>query len=74
MRTGRFLVRTPLGARPGLGSRPRYEAPGDLQIEYVERDYHQVRQVAFSIMAQSWPQDSQLGVKKKEKQSFILFK
>ena len=32
-RIGRFPVQTPLGARPGLGTQPRYEAPGDLRVE-----------------------------------------
>ena len=27
----------PLGARPGLGTQPHYEAPGDLPVEYVKR-------------------------------------
>ena len=26
----------PLGARPGLGTQPRYEAPGDFPVEYVQ--------------------------------------
>ena len=26
----------PLDARPGLGTQPRYEAPGDLRVEYVQ--------------------------------------
>ena len=30
-------VRTTLGARPGLGTQPRYEAPGALLVEYVKR-------------------------------------
>ena len=34
---GRFPVQNPLGARPGLGTQPRYEAPGDLQVEYVQK-------------------------------------
>ena len=36
-RIGRFPVQTPLGARPGLGTQPRYEAPGDLRAENVKR-------------------------------------
>ena len=28
-RVGRFPVQTPLGARPGLGTQPCYEDPGD---------------------------------------------
>ena len=30
---GRFLVQTTLGAQPGLGIQPHYEASGDLQVE-----------------------------------------
>ena len=30
-------VQTPIGARPGLGTQPRYEASGDLQDENVKR-------------------------------------
>ena len=37
VRIGRFLVQTPLGARPGIGTQPRYEAPGDLRVENVKR-------------------------------------
>ena len=36
MRIGRFPVQTPLVARPGLGTQPRYVAPGDLQLKYVK--------------------------------------
>ena len=32
--------RTPLGAWPGLGTQPRYEAPGDLQVKIVEKHLH----------------------------------
>ena len=31
----RFLVQAPLGTWPGLATQPRYEAPGDLWVEYV---------------------------------------
>ena len=30
---GRFLVQTPLGALPGLGNQPCYEAPSDLRVK-----------------------------------------
>ena len=33
IRIGRFLVQTPLGARPDLGTQPHYEAPVDLWVE-----------------------------------------
>ena len=36
VRIGRFPVQTLLGARPGLGTQPRYEAPGDLRVENVK--------------------------------------
>ena len=36
IRIGRFLVQNPLGTRPGLGTQPRYEAPGDLRFEHVQ--------------------------------------
>ena len=32
----RVAVQTLLGARPGLGTQPCYEAPGDLCFEYVK--------------------------------------
>ena len=35
-RIGRFLVQTLIGTRPGLGTQPRYEASGDLWVEYVQ--------------------------------------
>ena len=34
---GKFLVQTPLGAWPGLGTQLRYEAPGDLRVKNVKR-------------------------------------
>ena len=37
VRIGRFPVQTPLGARPGFGTQPRYEAPGDPRVENVKR-------------------------------------
>ena len=37
IRMGKFPVRTLLGARLGLGTQPRYEAPGYLRVEYVKR-------------------------------------
>ena len=33
VRIGRLPVQTPLGARPGLGTQPRYEAPRDPRVE-----------------------------------------
>ena len=35
-RIGRFQVQTPLDARPGSVTQPRYEVPDDLQVEIVE--------------------------------------
>ena len=32
-----FPVQTPLGARPGLRTQPRYEAPSDLRVKNVIR-------------------------------------
>ena len=34
-----FLVQTPLGTRPGLGTQPHYEAPGDLQVEIAKTQW-----------------------------------
>ena len=36
IRSGRFLVQTPVGAQPGLETQSYYEAPGDLRIENVQ--------------------------------------
>ena len=36
VRIGRFPVQSLLGARPGLGIQPLYEAPGDLWVENVK--------------------------------------
>ena len=36
IRTGRFLVQNPLCARPGLGTQPGYEVPGDLWVELAK--------------------------------------
>ena len=38
-RIRRFPVRTLLGARPGLGTQPRYEASGNLLVDYVKRNW-----------------------------------
>ena len=32
-KNGKFPVQTPLGAWPGLGTQPRYEAPGHPRVE-----------------------------------------
>ena len=37
IRVGRYPVRTPVGARPGLGTQPRYETLGDPRVDYVKR-------------------------------------
>ena len=37
LRTGRFPVQTPVGAWPGLGTQPHYEAPGDPWVENAKR-------------------------------------
>ena len=56
IRIGRVLVQTPLGARPGLGTQPRFEAPSNLKVENAKRrDQHWVSEAVPSIMAQSWP-------------------
>ena len=39
IRIGRLPPRTLLGARPGLGTLPRYEALGDPRAEYVKRKW-----------------------------------
>ena len=36
---GRLVVQTPLGAWSGLGTKSRYEAPGDLQLEIVKTQW-----------------------------------
>ena len=36
LRIGRFAVQTPQGARPGLGTQPRYEVPNDFRVEIVQ--------------------------------------
>ena len=33
----RFPIQTPQGAWPGLGTQPRYKAPGDPRVKIVER-------------------------------------
>ena len=51
----RFPVQTPLGAWPGVGTQPRYEAPGDLRVESEKRsDWHRLSKAAPSIMVQRW--------------------
>ena len=48
IRIGRFSIQIPLGAPPGLGIQPRYEAPGDLRVEYVKcSNEHRVGEAAL---------------------------
>ena len=53
----------------GLATQPRYEAPGDLRVEYVQNAVINIRLVRLSPsrMAQSWPRDRQIASKKKKK-------
>ena len=39
IRIGRFMVQNPFGAWPGLGTQPRYEACGDLQLKIVKMQW-----------------------------------
>ena len=48
VRNGRFPAQTPLGARPGLGTQPRYEASGDLLVEIVENAMSNIGLVMLS--------------------------
>ena len=62
---GQGAVQTPLGARPALGTQPRYEAPGDLRVEIVKTQrLTSVSDAVTLRMAQSWPWGSQIAVKK----------
>ena len=36
IRIGRFSVQSPLGARLGSGTQPRYDAPGDHPVKIVK--------------------------------------
>ena len=53
IRIGRFPVQTPLGARPGLGTQPRYEAPGDLRVKLVDNAVINIGLVSLS--PREWP-------------------
>ena len=53
IRIGTFSVQTPLGARPGLGTQPRYEAPGDPRVELVENAVINIELVRLS--SREWP-------------------
>ena len=50
---GMFPVQTPLGAQPGLGTQPCYEAPGDLQAELVKNTVNNIGLVRLS--PREWP-------------------
>ena len=41
-------VQNPLGARPGLGTQPCYEAPGDFWVKYVQNAVTNIRLVRLS--------------------------
>ena len=50
---GKFLVQTPLGAWPGLGTQPHYEAPGDLQVKLA--DYAVINIELVRLSPREWP-------------------
>ena len=55
----RIGVQTPFGTWAGLGTQPRYEACGDLQLKIVKMQWLTlVSEVVLLRMAQSWPWDS----------------
>ena len=59
-----LYIITPLGARPGLGTQPFYEAPCDLQIKHRQNIVINIKSVAgSSVMAQNWQWGSQTVVK-----------
>ena len=53
IRIRRFTVQTPLGAWLGLGTLPRYVAPGDLQVELLENAGINIGLVRLS--PREWP-------------------
>ena len=53
MRIGRFPVHTPLGARPGLWTQRRFEAPGNPWVEIVENAVINIGLVR--LFPQEWP-------------------
>ena len=53
MRIGRLLVQIPLGAQLGLGTQPRFEAPGDLLFKIVENAVINIGLVRLSSL--EWP-------------------
>ena len=66
-RIGRFLGQTSLGAQPGFGTQPHYEALSYLRVKVSQNAVINIGLVkaASSTMAQSWLWGSQIAVKKK---------
>ena len=54
IRTRRFLVQTPLGTWPGLGTQLHYEAPADLRVELVENAVNKIGLVV-TLSPWKWP-------------------
>ena len=62
----RFLVHNPLDIRLDLGTQPHYKAPGNVQVKIVETLWFTLGESGISsIIAQSWPWENQIKVKKK---------
>ena len=62
----RFLVHNPLDIRLDLGTQPHYKAPGNVQVKIVETLWFTLGESGISsIIAQSWPWENRIKVKKK---------
>ena len=69
IRIGRFLIRTPLGVQPNIGTRPRYEAPSDLRDELVEITVFNIGLVRLSPTG--WPKVGRGTTKQQLKKTHI---
>ena len=52
-RIATFPVQTPLGARPGFETQPRYEAPGNFRVEIEEHTAINIGLV--TMFPREWP-------------------
>ena len=68
---GKFPAQTPLGARPGFGTQPRYEAPGELQVE-ISNEYAVINIRLVRLPFWQWPKVDRGAAKQQLKNKEVI--